>query len=589
MEAVGGGKPGAAMDGQTFRETLHFEDNHYPLLAAASDPQGDIWYWDYIEAGGQAKDFPVDVRGVASSGNATLTVTLHGATDTRADHDHHALVSLNGREIGGSWWDGVKAHTFQVSFSQSLLHEGANTLRVGGALDMGAPFSVFYVDSFDLKYQREFRAVNNTLLCRGDGNPVITVTGLTDLQTVVLDVSAPDRPKQVLGVATDVSGRISFVPRSADKAYLVSGLNAALRPLSVVGDRPAQIRGQEAEYLVISPEEFADAAQELADYRTANGLKARVVTLEDIYEAFNHGLPSPLAVRAFLAYAHANWGGGKPKYAVLVGKGTFDYKDYLGLGDNLFPVLLARTPQGLCAADKAFGDVAGKNGLPEIAIGRLPAVTNGELRTLIAKIKAYEAGQGPWTGRALLISDNDDDGGEFAQGSNELAGLALGFQAEKVQLGGSASETRARIRAAWNAGVALLNYCGHAGLDQLAAENIFNVSDALEMRNGGELPLAVMLTCVAGRFELPGYTTLCEALLLNENGGMAGGLAPSGAGMHADSMRLGEEFYKAALRGQGMTAGQALLAAMRNYLQRGSPPYLLNVYNWLGDPALKFK
>ena len=98
-----------------------------------------------------------------------------------------------------------------------------------------------------------------------------------------------------------------------------------------------------------------------------------------------------------------------------------------------------------------------------------------------------------------------------------------------------------------------------------------------------------MLTCVAGRFELPGYLSLAEALLANENGGAVAGLAPSGAGMHADSMRLGEEFYKAALRGQGTTAGQALLAAMKSYLQTGGAAYLLNVYNWLGDPALAFK
>ena len=149
-----------------------------------------------------------------------------------------------------------------------------------------------------------------------------------------------------------------------------------------------------------------------------------VVTLEDIYDTFNYGVPSPLAIRDFLAYAYAKWGGKKVKYAVLAGKGTYDYKDYRGHGDNLVPVILARTPEGLCAADKMFGDVTGKDGLPEIAIGRLPAVTNAELQAMIAKIKAYENGQGAWTDKALWIADNADDGGDFAQGCNDLAGLA---------------------------------------------------------------------------------------------------------------------------------------------------------------------
>jgi hypothetical protein len=408
---------------------------------------------------------------------------------------------------------------------------------------------------------------------------------------VVLEVGRAERPRQVMGVAPDVSGRVTFVPRSADKPYLVNGLNAARRPISVVGDRPAQIKGQAnaAEYLVIAPEEFQGAAQELADYRQAHGLKARVVTLEDIYEAFNYGMPSPLAVRDFLTYAYANWNAKKPKYAVLVGKGTYDYKDYLGYGDNLLPVILAKTPEGLCAADSMFGDVKGKNGVPEIAVGRLPGVTNSELRAMIAKIKAYESGQGAWTDNGIFIADNADSGGDFPASSNKLAGAASGFHADKIYLSDSVPETRARIVASWNAGAGLVNYCGHAGINQLATENIFNVADAKSLQNGNQLPLAVMLTCVAGRFELPGYLSLGEALLLNENGGMAGGLLPSGAGMHADSLRLGEEFYKAALRGQGTTVGEAWLAAMKKYIQNAGAPYLLNVYNWLGDPALSFK
>ncbi len=84
------------------------------------------------------------------------------------------------------------------------------------------------------------------------------------------------------------------------------------------------------------------------------------------------------------------------------------------MATTCFPVILAKTPEGLFAADKMFGDVTGKNGLPEIAIGRLPAVTNAELQAMIDKIKAYESGQGAWTGKALMIADNADDGGDFA-------------------------------------------------------------------------------------------------------------------------------------------------------------------------------
>ena len=383
MEEEGSGNAGPADPGQTFKDTIHVEENRIALLLASMNPAGDLWFWDYIVAGAAAKSFAIEVPGGALSGQATLNVALQGATDTAVENDHHAVISLNGSRIGETVWDGTAAHEFAVEFDASLLHEGANTISVGGDLDTGAPYSTFYVESFDLSYRRYYQAAGNSLICRGDGNSVITVSGITEAQAVVLDVSNPPRPKLLRGAAPDVGGRVTFVPRSADKAYLVSGLNASLRPLAVVGDRPAQLKGagHSAEYIVIAPEEFKETAQRLADYRQGRGLRSMVVTLEDIYDAFNYGLPSPLAIRAFLAEAYKNKAARKKvKYAVLAGKGTYDYNDYQGLGDNLVPVILGKTPNGLCAADKMFGDVTGKDGLPEIAIGRLPAVTNAELR-----------------------------------------------------------------------------------------------------------------------------------------------------------------------------------------------------------------
>jgi hypothetical protein len=589
METFDGGNASPADPGESFQDALHFEENHYALTGIPEG--GDIWFWDYVNAGSDARSFPVQVPGVAGTEKATLSVSLQGATDVVAGDDHHAVISLNGREVGEASWDGIKAHTLTVSFDASMLQDGDNTISVSGMLDNGAPYSIFYVDSFDLRYQRLFKAVNNVLICRGDGNSVITVSGLTEPQVMVLDVSRPDRPRQALGVAPDFSGRLTFVPKAADCDYLVIGLNAALRPESVLGDEPADLKGpaHQAEYIVIAPEEFQATAKQLARYRQGRKLKSVVVTLEDIYDAFNYGVPSPWAIRDFLAHAYAKWGGKKVRYAVLAGKGTYDYKDYLGLGDNLVPVIMAETPEGLCASDKAFGDVKGKDGIPEIAVGRLPAVTSAELQVMIDKIKAYEGGTGAWTDQAVMIADNEDSGGDFAQSCDELAAQAPGFQVEKIYLTDSVEDARSRIGAVWNSGMALVGYCGHAGINQLASEDLFDAADAASLRNGAQLPLAMMLTCVAGRFELPGFTCLGEALMLNGNGGMVGGLMPSGAAMNSDSLRLGAEFYKAAYRGKAESAGAALLAAMKKYVQSGGLASLLNVYNWLGDPAISFK
>lgn len=593
MATIGAGNAGTADPGQSFRESLHFEENHYAATAIFSDPADDIWLWDYVEGGGETKSFPVVIPGAVSTGPATLVVKLKGATDTEATSDHNARILLNGTEIGRTYWDAMEGRAVEISFDSSLLIDGPNTISVQGLLTSGVPYSLFYVESFDVSYQRRYKAVNNTLLCRGDGNAVVTVTGFTDPQVAVFDVSDPAQPKQLTGVAPDVSGRVTFVPRTAENDYLLIALNASLRPLAVKGFAPARLDepGLSADYVVITPEQFRETAQKLADYRKSKGLATFVVTLEEIYESFNFGLASPFAIRDFLANAYSNSGTKQVKYAVLIGKGTYDYKDYLAIGDNLCPIILADAPEGLCAADKEFGDVTGKDGIPEIAIGRLPVISNAELQSMIDKIKTYENSHGPWENTALMIADNLDDGGDFAAGSDDLATLATGYQVQAIYLDSpaQAGAIRDRIIDGFNTGAGLVNYIGHGGVKQLAQEDILNYNHIALLQNGGQLPLMVMLSCVTGRFDLPGITSLGEALLLNKNGGIAGGLAPSGAAMNADSMRLGEEFYKAIFRGREASAGLALLAAMKNYIQLGGNPYLLSIYNWLGDPALSFK
>ena len=169
MEIITGTGPDPSIGGETFTETLHFEEDHWAATALFDDPQSDYWLWDYIVAGDSglgSKTFNIKANGVASSSeSATLSVHLQGDTNTSADPDHHVVISLNGTKIGGDgdWWDGIKAHTLESSFSQSLLNEGDNNIMVTGLLDTGAPYSIFYVDSFDLSYQRYYQAVNNRL------------------------------------------------------------------------------------------------------------------------------------------------------------------------------------------------------------------------------------------------------------------------------------------------------------------------------------------------------------------------------------------------------------------------------------------
>jgi hypothetical protein len=520
-------------------------------------------------------------------------VRLRGATNTGADPDHHAKVSLNGTPIGEARWEGKNIHTFTVPFNQSLMIDGQNTVEITGILDNGVPYSIFYINSFDLDYRRHYRAVNNRLFCRGGDNPVITIEGFTGPDVMVFDITDPAQPKQVTGTTVDMGSRVSFIPSSPETLYLAVNHYGLQTPVGVFANKASDLKknGSMADYVVITPPGLEETAAGLTGLRRGKGLDTMVVELEDIYDEFNHGISSPEAIKAFLSYAYYNWNKNGPEYVVLAGEGTYDYKNHMGYGDNLVPPMLVSTPDGLFAADNWFADVSGNDGVPEMAVGRLPVMTAAELQDYIDKISAYEYSGGQWTNRVIMIADNPDQAGDFPVDSNYLASLFPGYTVETIYLPNfpTAGEARQKILEGFNNGAVLINYIGHAGLDRLANENLLGTGDVPSLQNSDRLPLMTAMTCIVGRFGIPGYDTLSEALLLKTGGGAAAVWAPTGASINHLARILAEKFFIAAFQAGEKTLGKAVQKALAGYSLTGEPPYMLYIYTLLGDPALEIK
>ena len=103
----------------------------------------------------------------------------------------------------------------------------------------------------------------------------------------------------------------------------------------------------------------------------------------------------------------------------------YDYRDFSGHGDNLVPTLLVPSPEGLIPSDTALADANG-DGVPEMAVGRLPIMSGGELLSILDKIVAYESGGGPWKTRSLWLADDPEGGADFPADSSGLAALVPG-------------------------------------------------------------------------------------------------------------------------------------------------------------------
>lgn len=584
---------------QSFTKTIHVEKDMWPATAIFDDPDSDYWLWEFVYAGypgWHTRTFNFQAPDVSDEPVlCELKVHLKGASIAGIGLDHHAQIYLNGEHIVSGQWDRMNSKTIPKEFEQSKLFSGENTLTITGIKNSGVPYSIFYLDGFDITYRRLFVAVDDQLSFKGSGESDFLVTGFTSSEIMVFDITNPKQADLIADAIVEPGSDgydVSFKTDNPGGNFLAIAAGRAASPKQIITDIPSDLKNHtnQAQYIIITPEELLTGARRLADYR--NEYETMVVLLEDIYDEFNHGIESPFAICAFIKNAYNEWKT-PPQFVVLAGEGTYDYKDILGFGDNILPAIMVNTPYGLFPADNRFVDVEGDDGLPEIAIGRLPVVSESELNKLIDKIAIFESGiqnLQPWNTRVVMVADNPDSAGNFPYDSDEIAQIiSPWYTVDKIYLGQlSLYTSRTRFKSAFNDGSFIINYIGHSLMDKFAHEGMFKTSDVYGLTNTQKLPIVIAMTCLAGNFSTPGYDTLTEAMLLHDGGAVAVWTA-TGLSLNSQGRVLDSEFFESVFTYQKDTLGEAVLDALTQYNQQGGMEFILDIYHILGDPALRIQ
>jgi hypothetical protein len=352
-------------------------------------------------------------------------------------------------------------------------------------------------------------------------------------------------------------------------------------------------------------------------------LGTRVVDVQDIYDAFGHGVFTPQAIRDFLAYAYDNWSPA-PSYVLLVGNGNFDYRCYWRCEPNYIPPYLVYPSPivGEVAADNRFVTVSGDDFLPDMFIGRLPVSSSAEAATVVGKILAYEQNPpaGDWNQSALFVADNqpdrEEDAGDFWDFADGIAdGYVPGtYTPEKIYYDRFSDEevpghpdpprpappyyaevedARAAILESVNQGTLLATYVGHGARIFWAKEKLFEEADVASLTNGGKLPVFLTFSCNTANFSVPSgdgreEPSLDGALLRAEGGGSVASWGSTKEGTLATHRYLAEGFFTAVftdgVRELGPATGQGKLALSQS---ASDNHYLIDTYTILGDPATK--
>jgi hypothetical protein len=515
--------------------------------------------------------------------DALLEVVLQGATDT----PHRVKGLLNEVEVGEIAFEGQRKGILKVEIPQAMLEEGENLVSL---VAMGDDMDATLLDSIKLTYWHTYTADNNGLRFTAQGGDHLTVNGFSHSNIRVFDITESNEVIEVIGkVESAREGySISFrVLEHGERTLLALTDDRAKNPIEIVSNRPSEWHQEKGGYdlIIISHRDFLNSLHPLKQLRVSQGLRVALIDVEDIYDEFSFGNKSPKALKDFLASAKKKWHK-PPRFVLFVGDASFDPRNYLGLGDmDYVPTKLIDTVYMETASDDWFVDF-NNDGLPEMAIGRLPVQTAEEAAIVVSKIVGYE--KSSKKNEALLVADKADNSDDFnfEGASEELRALLPAYLTIRKIFRGqfsSDAQARAELLPGINQGALLVNFIGHGSVESW--RGILTSDDADNLINGLRLPFFVNMTCLNGFFQNPYGETLAEALMKASGGGAIAIWTSSGLTEPDKQAVMNKELIKLLFGGKFLTLGEATAKAKASV----SDQDIRKTWILFGDPTTKLK
>lgn len=573
-----------------------YVQENYPEITSPSDVI-EHWFWgDRIYPGDKINDTSFSTRYIDRSVPVSLKIRLQSVS-----LDHYTKVyinckpgDVNCKPISENIWDSQKPYDIEITIPKEdtsiFYNSGLNYLTIenaGGGL--------FYLDWFEVNYNREYKAEHNVI--EFTGKNFIKLAGFSSRDVFLYEISDPKNvqkiniPEPKITVAGDYE--VSF-SSPYDRDVLFMSLTSDQKKTPVIEPyTSSDIKSKQADYIIITHEDFADAIKTLADYRAQQGYNVLTVKVSDIYDEFGDGVETPHAIKAFLKYAYENWST-KPVDVLLVGDATVDYKDLSNYGGiygvkSYVPAYLYNYPGlGEVPSDNWFVDV-NDDILPDMNIGRIPAKFPDDVSSVVSKIMSHESSLNK-SMDVLLIAD--DDNPRFEGLSDSIADIITfpGYTPQKVYQRELQGDFKPAIISAIDSNPLIVNYTGHGAVADWA-NNMFSSGDVEGLTNTS-YPFVVALNCLNGYFviadEQP-LPSIAEAFLLARDKGALAVFGASSWGYLSDHDSLARELYNIVFS-EDITLGEAVTKAKAEAYKKGEiMDDVVQTFIFFGDPATKLK
>jgi hypothetical protein len=590
-------KPSCSSDIQDFPRILNFqylalehleENNFYQPQAGINEP----WLWFSLYAP-QKEELEVLLSDV-STGAGQIQLILWTSTESIKNPDHHLRLFVNDIEIGDYYMDGIGVHTLEAEIPVGTLKNGNNKISFYSPGVDEVIADVIWIDWINLLIVKDAFPVDDVINYPSQGQELnlMNFSGAVDIYTV--DCDRVERIVEQLGINSKWVGE-------DNRDYWIVGPSGYRSPDSIERISNAMNDDQEfigADYIIISADELLEGVNSLLAHRQKQGFQVLSLPTSYVDNYFNHGFREPSSIRNFIKWAHETWSI-KPKYLLLVGDTSYDYREYQFPQNNngVIPSFFVKTKYGgETVSDIGFSEISGDDwtgGLSattdrrlSISVGRLPVQNKTQLENYIDKLIKYEKFllANHTQGVILAIADRDDQ--SFRMNSESF--LSVFQQNRKTNLLILPNNTSAnQLGNFLDKNLEVIVYYGHGSISQWGRDGILKKEDIKNFYQDDYLPIVIQMTCLSGYFVHPEVQSISESMLLKSNGGAIAVIAPTSLTLPTDQQVLSTSLAKQYVSDNHNRVGDVFIAAWNQAaMGRIKMDDLLNTYLLLGDPAL---
>ena len=610
----------------SFDEHYSYENNLSNLLNS-----GKLWVGEAFSNNSgdiSSRSFPVDFSGFISASPLTINSSVTGRS---IGAPSGFSVSVNGQSVQQIPLPAVSGYFLDLyatlNTQSNTFTASSSPLTIGFQFNATASGAQGWLNWFEVLGRKTLSFQNSNLFFFRDWQSVAANNTASfsianaPAATIVWDITKPLQPLLQKGVFSN--NQYSFVQDASFLreyvAFTLAGTTTPL-PLGPVANQDLH-NSSRADLLLVTPPVFLQQAQQLANYHTKqDGLTVALVTTNQIYTEFASGNPDPSAIRDFIKMYYDKAGNNSsllPKYVLLFGAATFDYKNRIKNNTNLVPgyeSVNSNDPLSTYVSDDFYGllkdsddinNTTGNSAL-SIGIGRLPARVPAEAVAMAAKIIRYTspASFGSWRVQSVFAADNGDQDLHVQDAeylSAKAATLNPLFNQQKIytdaykMISGSGGtrfpDANTAIVNNINTGTLFFNYSGHGGYQQLSASAILTQAGLQQFSNPGKLPLFITATCDFAPYDDPTKNSLGGSLLYGDSTGAIALVTTTRDVYESSNKLINTQFIQTALQpgsgGHYPSLGNTILATKNQLYQSPNADVVNNrKFTLLGDPAL---